>query len=103
MVAELCSPSPWNRVDGRLVAARGLTCLTELAAGHPDGRLLVVCHGTLIRVMLCSMLDLPLGAYRRLLPVVRNGHLNEVRLGADGRAALLSWNALPVPVGAAVG
>lgn len=90
--------------DPRQAASRGLACLREIAVAQPDQRVLVVCHGTLIRVMLCSLLDLPLSDYRRLLPLVRNGHLNEIRVAVSEAdqppgltAALLSWNAPPVP------
>ena len=83
--------------DPRLAVERGLACLDEIAGTYPDGRVLVVCHSTLIRLMICSLLGVPLGDYRRVLPTVRNGYLNEIRIG-NGRAALLSLNAPPVPV-----
>jgi broad specificity phosphatase PhoE len=76
-------------------AERGLACLYDIAAAHPSRRVLVVCHTTIIRLMICSLLGLPLGEYRRLLPAVHNGFLNEIRLRHDG-VALLSWNAPPV-------
>ncbi|PSL05475.1 putative phosphoglycerate mutase [Haloactinopolyspora alba] len=75
-------------------AERGLECLREIAAAHPTGRVLVVGHTTLIRLMVCALLQLPLREYRRLMPFVHNGFLNEIRL-RDGRASLLSWNAPP--------
>lgn len=75
---------------------RGVACLGDIAAAHPGGRVLVVSHNTLMRLMLCSLLDVPLEEYRRVLPFVRNGYLNEIRL-SDGDAALLSWNAPPEP------
>lgn len=83
--------------DPRLAVERGLACLDEIAQTHPDSRVLAVCHSTLIRLMICSLLGVPLAEYRRVLPVVRNGCLNEVRI-ANGRAALLSLNTPPVPV-----
>ena len=83
--------------DPRLAAERGLACLDEIARAYPDGRVLVVCHSTLIRLMICSLLGVPLTEYRRVLPLVRNGYLNEIRIG-DGRAALLSLNVPPLPV-----
>lgn len=83
--------------DPRRAAERGTACLREIAAAHPDDRVLVVCHSTLIRLMVCGLLGIPLGEYRRVLPHVHNGRLNEIRLGSD-RTALLSWNAPAVPV-----
>ncbi|WP_348648568.1 histidine phosphatase family protein [Cryobacterium breve] len=38
------------------VAARGLQALRELAAAHPGARIIVVSHGTLIRLALMSAL-----------------------------------------------
>jgi broad specificity phosphatase PhoE len=84
--------------DPNAAAARGLACLHDIAAADVEGRILVVGHGTLIRLMYCALLGVPLGEYRRLFPYVRNGHLNEIRLRA-GQAAILSWNAPPTPSG----
>jgi broad specificity phosphatase PhoE len=81
--------------DPAAAAVRGIACLRDIEEAHPDQRVLVVAHGTLMRLMLCSLLGIPLGDYRRLLPVVRNGALSEIRL-RSGKAALLSWNASPV-------
>lgn len=85
--------------DPRRAAERGLACLRDITVEHPDDRVLVVCHSTLIRLMVCSLLNIPLDDYRRILPKVRNAWLNEIRLNA-GRASLLSWNAPPFPPGA---
>lgn len=74
--------------------ARGLESLREIAAAYPTGRVLVVGHTTLIRLMACALFQLPLRDYRRLLPFVHNGFLNELRLSA-GRVSLLSWNSPP--------
>lgn len=84
--------------DPAAAAVRGIACLEHIEAAHPDQRVLVVAHGTLMRLMLCSLLGMTLSDYRRLLPVVRNGELCEIRLHG-GRAALLSWNAPPGDTG----
>lgn len=86
--------------DPKGAAARGLASLRDIEAAHPDQRVLVVAHGTLIRLMFCSLFGLSLSEYRRLLPIVHNGTLNEIRL-QDGRPALLSWNVPPADLGAA--
>ncbi|MEV0715375.1 histidine phosphatase family protein [Asanoa sp. NPDC050611] len=51
-------------------AERGLTALTELAAAYPGGKVLVVAHSTLIRLVVCAVLGVPLSEYRRRLPVL---------------------------------
>jgi probable phosphoglycerate mutase len=55
---------------------------------------LVVWHGTLMRLVLCRLLGIPEGTYREVMPEVRNTALTELRLEADGGSAgLLSFNA----------
>ncbi len=61
-------------------AARFVTCLEDIAAEHPEGRVLVVAHTTAIRLAVCRMLGIPLGDYRRVFPAVGNCALTEVRL-----------------------
>ena len=80
--------------DPRDAAARAQTALLEVAERHAGGRVLVVAHSTLLRLTLCRLLGLPLSAYRRVFPMLRNCALNEVRLGG-GTFSLLSLN---VPV-----
>ncbi|MER5825611.1 histidine phosphatase family protein, partial [Streptomyces mirabilis] len=65
------------------------------AAAHHGERVLVVAHNTLLRLVLCSLLSIPLGEYRRVLPRLRNAAITELRM-TDGAAALLSLN---VPCG----
>ncbi|MFC5724205.1 histidine phosphatase family protein [Streptomyces gamaensis] len=77
--------------DPYKAAHRAVTCLGDIADAHPGGRVLVVTHATLLRLVLCHWLSLPLGDYRRVFPGVDNATLTEVRL-ADGRAALLRLN-----------
>nr|WP_221308455.1 histidine phosphatase family protein [Nocardiopsis mwathae] len=83
--------------DPRLAVKRALACFEDIADAHPDGRVLVVVHGTLLRLALCRLLGLPLREYRRLFPVVRNTALTTVRL-SGGTAALIEYN---VPTAAA--
>lgn len=89
----VANPMPGGE-DPREATARGLSCLREISAAHPNGRVLVVCHTTLIRLMFCSLVGVSLSEYRRLLPAVHNCFLNEIRLAA-GRVSILSWNAPP--------
>ncbi|MEE6269912.1 MULTISPECIES: histidine phosphatase family protein [Streptomyces] len=76
----------------RHAAERAAACLTDIARDQPHGRILVVAHSTLIRVLLCHLLGIPLAAYRRTFPELHNGALTEIRL--DGtHTALLRLNA----------
>jgi len=77
---------PWAAVS------RGLAALEDLRAAHQDGRVLVVAHSTLIRLVLCSLLGVPLRDYRRVFPELANCSLTEVRLDQSG-ASLLHFNA----------
>ncbi len=73
-------------------AARGADALRRIAARHPGGRVLVVAHNTLLRLVLCTLLSIPPREYRRVLPRLRNAGISEVRMNPDGSAALLSLN-----------
>ncbi|MFF8911875.1 histidine phosphatase family protein [Streptomyces sp. NPDC015032] len=77
--------------DPRAAAARGAMALRRIADGHPGQRVLVVAHNTLLRLVLCELLSIPLGAYRRVFPRLLNGAVSEVRIGEEG-GALLSLN-----------
>ncbi|UGY94429.1 histidine phosphatase family protein [Streptomyces gobiensis] len=78
--------------DPRRAAERAAACLADIAQEHPVGRVLVVAHSTLLRLLLCQLLDIPLTNYRRVFPELHNGALTELRM-KDGRAALLRLNA----------
>jgi len=75
---------------------RFLACLDEIATNHPNGRVLVVTHTTVIRLALCHWQGVPLGDYRRRFPAIGNCALTEVRM-ADGRQTTLRLN-VPLPV-----
>ena len=72
-------------------AARFTACLHEIAAGHPDGRVLVVAHTTAIRLALCELIGVPLRNYRRVFPFVRNCALTEIHL-RGGQASVGEFN-----------
>ena len=85
--------------DPYQAARRAVSALRDIAASHPQGRVLVVAHNTLIRLALCSLFSIPLACYRTVFPAVRNGALTEIRL-EDDSAALLQYNC---PLGTACG
>ena len=82
--------------DPQDCAARGVEVTEEIANTMPTGRILVVAHTTLIRLVLCQFIGAPLSAYRRLFPQLGNVALNEIRL-IDGQFSLLQLNAVPLP------
>jgi probable phosphoglycerate mutase len=77
--------------DPRTAAERGTAALHRIAAAHSGERVLVVAHNTLLRLVLCQLLSIPLGEYRRVFPRLRNAAVSEIRL-AQGESALLSFN-----------
>ncbi|MET7284545.1 histidine phosphatase family protein [Streptomyces sp. NPDC005573] len=77
--------------DPAAAAGRGSAALRRIAAAHPGERVLVVAHNTLLRLTLCSLLDIPLAGYRRVLPRLANTAVTEVRLTGE-ETALLSLN-----------
>lgn len=80
--------------DPIAAVARFVACLRDIADVHPEGRVLVVAHTTVIRLALCHLIGAPLGDYRQLFPAIRNCALTEVRM-TGRRPALLGFN---VPV-----
>jgi broad specificity phosphatase PhoE len=83
-------PMPGSE-DPYQAARRAVSALREIATCHPQQRVLVVAHNTLIRLALCSLFSIPLARYRTVFPGVRNGALTEIRL-EDDSAALLRYN-----------
>lgn len=81
--------------DPVLAAQRATAALADFAAASPGGRILVVAHNTLIRLLLCKVLEIPLSRYRTVFPQLTNGTLTELSLSASPplSAALLSFNA----------
>ncbi|MFF9348370.1 histidine phosphatase family protein [Streptomyces sp. NPDC014734] len=77
--------------DPRTAAARGTMALRRIAHGHPGRRVLVVAHSSLLRLVLCELLSIPLGSYRQVFPKLRNTAISEVRIGERG-GELLSLN-----------
>lgn len=48
-------------------ADRAERALREIAARHPDQRVLVICHNTLMRLVVCRLTGIPLRSYRTVL------------------------------------
>jgi len=59
------------------VATRGAAALAQIAADHPDGAVLVVCHGTIIRYTLARLAGRP-------VPGIDNGSVSMVRSDGPG-------------------
>lgn len=79
--------------DPRAAVARGSGALRRIAGAHEGQRVLVVAHNTLLRLVLCDLLSIPLSEYRRVFPRLQNAAISELRLdGEEQRAALLSLN-----------
>ncbi|MEV3988634.1 histidine phosphatase family protein [Streptomyces sp. NPDC049837] len=79
--------------DPVAAAGRAIDCLEEVARELPDGRVLIVAHSTLVRLVLCELLGIPLARYRQVFPALENGALTELRLLPGRRASLLRLNA----------
>ncbi|MFI7146106.1 histidine phosphatase family protein [Nonomuraea sp. NPDC050022] len=82
--------------DPKLAADRFTECLRDIAAAHPDGRVMVVAHTTVIRIALCRLMGVPLDEYRRLFPKLDNCAITEIR-PRNGQVAILRYNS---PIGA---
>ncbi|MEV5434807.1 histidine phosphatase family protein [Streptomyces sp. NPDC052682] len=79
--------------DPAAASGRGAAALHRIAVAHPGERVLVVAHNTLLRLVLCRLLHIPLAEYRRVFPRLHNAALTELRLDPDtGTTGLLSLN-----------
>jgi probable phosphoglycerate mutase len=77
--------------DPTEAAERGARALRRIAAAHEGGRVLVVAHNTLLRLVLCRLVSIPLADYRRVLPRLRNAAVTELRV-EPGSVGLISLN-----------
>ena len=82
---------------GNAAVERALSFLDELVAAHPNERVLVVAHSTLIRLVLSSLLGIPTNEYREILPAIDNVALTEFQFTGQPsghlRPQLLRYNA----------
>lgn len=72
-------------------AERGLAALYSIARESGGGRSLVVAHNTILRLVLCKLMQIPLSRYRTTFPGLANGAITEIAITAAG-AAILSFN-----------
>lgn len=78
--------------DPIAAVARGRAALDQIASEiGPQGRVLVITHNTLIRLLLCDLLNIETSHYRRALPSLGNLNVTEILLG-ENTAALLHFN-----------
>lgn len=87
------SPLPGGE-SGADATDRAWSSLERIVAECPNGTVLVVMHSTLMRLILCRALGIPLDRYRSVFPAVLNVGITTVSWTTSG-TALLGYN-LPV-------
>ncbi|MCD2198163.1 histidine phosphatase family protein [Actinomycetospora endophytica] len=90
--APASSPLPGGET-GEAAVGRARPVLDEACRTRPDGRVLVVAHQTLLRLLLCDLLGLPLDRYRTVFPRLDPATLTVVVPAESGPAALRCLNA----------
>lgn len=75
--APASNPLPGGE-SGRAGIRRALPVLDDLHREFPDGRVLIVGHATLIRLLFCELAGMDPDGYRDLLPVLGNCHLTTI-------------------------
>jgi broad specificity phosphatase PhoE len=60
------------------MGARVVAAVRDIAAAHPDGHVLVVCHGGCVRALHAHALGLTFHAHRRSSPVEPNARLSAI-------------------------
>lgn len=86
--APASNPLPGGEA-GTAAVERAWPAVEELAAG--GGTVLLVAHSTLLRLLLCRMLGIPLDDYRRRFPALHNTATTSLTLHPHG-AALHTFN-----------
>ncbi len=77
-------------------AGRAEQALREIAARHPDQHVLVVCHNTLMRLVVCRLVGIPLRSYRTVLRGPDPTATTRLALSAgEGSAMLVHYNQAP--------
>ncbi|SFR68637.1 probable phosphoglycerate mutase [Agromyces sp. CF514] len=75
--APASNPFPGGET-GRAGIARAIPVFDELVEEFPDGRVLIVAHATLIRLLFCELAGMDPDGYRDLLPVLGNCHVTTI-------------------------
>ncbi|MFF2273617.1 histidine phosphatase family protein [Agromyces sp. NPDC058136] len=75
--APASAPLPGGE-SGRAGIARAIPALDDLVREFPDGRVLVVAHATLIRLLFCELAGMDPDGYRDLLPVLGNCNVTTI-------------------------
>ena len=76
---------------GSAAVERAWAALLEISARHQGDTVLVVMHSTLMRLLLCRVLGVPLDNYRDTLPSVQNAAITSITIN-EGKPALHSYN-----------
>lgn len=90
------SPMPSGE-PGAIAVARALKVLARIIRDTDGGTALVVTHGTLMRLVMCTLLSIDPNLYRDVFPEVDNCALTTLSF-EDEKASLLNFN---VPVASA--
>jgi probable phosphoglycerate mutase len=85
-----------NGGSGEASLGKANEFLRELVIGHENksGEVLLFCHGTLMRLILCSMLGIDINSYRRVFPNISNGLSTSVEILHLGSNMKLSGSIL---------
>lgn len=105
LTAPASSPLPGGEL-GAVAAARGLRAIESIRDDHGDDAIVaVVAHTTIIRLLLCQVLAIPLDDYRRRFPRLDNTTITTLALPPahlaqpGGGGALIRYNAAAVTGG----
>jgi broad specificity phosphatase PhoE len=58
--------------SGREALARAFPMIDEIIKSKDIGEVIIVCHGTLMRLISCKLLDIDVNEYRRTFPKISN-------------------------------
>lgn len=78
-------------------ADRATAALTEIAARHAGQQIFAICHNTILRLIVCRFLGIPLGTYRTALRGMAPTATMQLSFRAGGAVTLEYYNRTPEP------
>lgn len=80
---------------GVIAVARAIKSLAVIVRDNDGGTAMVVMHGTLMRLIICTLLGIDPNRYREIFPVVHNCGITTLEFDGE-RVSLLDFNVPPL-------
>jgi broad specificity phosphatase PhoE len=81
-----------NGESGAITVSNAESALVKIFNEKKSDEILIVSHGTLIRILLCKLLGLKIDDYRRIFPIIQNTSITSVWIPRDAKSNELFGN-----------